>query len=141
MKENTKNQIEEMKKQTIGVEIEMADITREKAIRTVAEYFNTLDTVEYIGGAYRAWSCKDNKGRTWTVTRFRSMRWRTRHTVNRLACSGSTADTTKSLSFRACPLQDSLNKTRNRTKRITSRVNSKGHLKESSGTRNAISTS
>ena len=69
MKENTKNQIEEMKKQTIGVEIEMADITRENAIRTVAEYFGTEDTVEYIGGAYRAWSCKDNKGRTWTVTR------------------------------------------------------------------------
>ena len=69
MKENTKNQIEEMKKQTIGVEIEMADITRENAIKTIAEYFHTEDSVKYIGGAYRAWTCKDNKGRTWTITR------------------------------------------------------------------------
>lgn len=30
---NTQRQIEGMKKQTIGVEIEMADITRQKAIK------------------------------------------------------------------------------------------------------------
>ena len=40
---NTKvaRQIEEMKKQTIGVEVEMNSITREKAAKTAAEYFGT----------------------------------------------------------------------------------------------------
>ena len=60
-------QIEAMKKQTIGVEIEMADITRERVAEVVAAYYHTENTVQYIGGAYRAWSCKDNKGRTWKV--------------------------------------------------------------------------
>ena len=38
---NTKvtRQIEEMKKQTIGVEVEMNSITREKAAKTAAEFF------------------------------------------------------------------------------------------------------
>ena len=40
---NTKvaRQIEEMKKQTIGVEVEMNSITREKAAKTAAEFFGT----------------------------------------------------------------------------------------------------
>lgn len=38
---NFSNQIEEMKKQTIGVEIEMNNITREKAALLAAEYFGT----------------------------------------------------------------------------------------------------
>lgn len=68
---NTKleQQIAEMKKQTIGVEIEMADITREKATRVVARYFGTEETVSHEGGSYDAWSCKDRQGRKWTVTR------------------------------------------------------------------------
>ena len=37
MTDKTMNQIEEMKKQTIGVEIEMNNITREKAARLAAE--------------------------------------------------------------------------------------------------------
>ncbi len=41
MKEKTLRQIEAMKTQTIGVEIEMAEITRRKAIGVVADYFNT----------------------------------------------------------------------------------------------------
>ena len=41
MTDKTMNQIEEMKKQTIGVEIEMNNITREKAARLAAEYFGT----------------------------------------------------------------------------------------------------
>lgn len=39
MKEKIERQIEEMKKQTIGVEIEINNITREKAARLVAEHF------------------------------------------------------------------------------------------------------
>ena len=41
MTDKTMNQIEQMKKQTIGVEIEMNNITREKAARLAAEYFGT----------------------------------------------------------------------------------------------------
>ena len=69
MNEKTRIQIEEMKKQTIGVEVEMYNLTREKAARTIAEYFHTEGTVKYIGGSYSAWACKDNKGREWKITR------------------------------------------------------------------------
>ena len=41
MNDKLTRQVEEMKKQTIGVEIEMNNITREKAARKVAEYFGT----------------------------------------------------------------------------------------------------
>ena len=41
MSEKTTRQIEEMKKQTIGVEVEMNNITREKAARLASEFFGT----------------------------------------------------------------------------------------------------
>ena len=41
MNEKLINQVKEMKKQTIGVEIEMNSITREKAAKIAAEFFNT----------------------------------------------------------------------------------------------------
>lgn len=41
MNEKVARQIEEMKKQTIGVEVEMNSITREKAARVAARYFGT----------------------------------------------------------------------------------------------------
>lgn len=69
MNEKTRNFIEEMKTQTIGIEIEMANITREKSCRTVAKYYGTENTVNHDGGGYDTWSCKDNKGRTWKITR------------------------------------------------------------------------
>ncbi len=69
MKEKTRSQIEEMKNQTIGVEVEMYNITRQKAAETIAAYFHTEDTVRYIGGSYYAWSCRDNKNREWKITR------------------------------------------------------------------------
>ena len=69
MNEKTRMQIEEMKKQTIGVEVEMYGITREKAARTIAAYFHTEDTVRFIGGGYSVWACKDNQGREWKITR------------------------------------------------------------------------
>ena len=54
MNEKTRNCIEEMKKQTIGIEIEMANITREKACRVIAKYFGTEHTVNHDGGGYDA---------------------------------------------------------------------------------------
>lgn len=69
MKEKTLQQIEAMKTQTIGVEIEMAEITRRKAIGIVADYFETRDTIIHAGNGYDSWTCKDQKGRTWTVMR------------------------------------------------------------------------
>ena len=77
MNEKTRNFIEEMKKQTIGIEIEMANITREKACRVVAKYYGTESTVSHDGGGYDTWSCKDNKGRTWKITRDVSIHART----------------------------------------------------------------
>ncbi len=74
MTTNIQRQIEEMKKQTIGAEIEMAEITREKACRIVATFFGTTDTVYYEGGTYSMWTCKDNQGRTWRVMSDRSIR-------------------------------------------------------------------
>ena len=66
MKEKTRRQIEEMKKQTIGVEVEMNNITREKAAKVAADYFGTgqsLDTHHTNG--YSAWSAWDELGREW----------------------------------------------------------------------------
>ena len=69
MNGRTGKRIEEMKKQTIGVEIEMAGITRQEAAKTVAGFFGTEDTVSHDGGGYDAWSCRDRQGRTWKITR------------------------------------------------------------------------
>lgn len=41
MNEKTARQITEMKKQTIGVEVEMNNITRQKAAKAAAEFFGT----------------------------------------------------------------------------------------------------
>ena len=41
MNEKTKIQIEKMKEQTIGVEVEMNSISRDKAARLAAEVFGT----------------------------------------------------------------------------------------------------
>lgn len=65
MKPRTAQQIEEMKKQTIGVEIEFTGITRAEAARIVGSYFNRMP--RYIGGSYYAWEIKDQQGRTWKV--------------------------------------------------------------------------
>ncbi len=62
---NTKRQIENMKQQTIGVEIEMNSITRRKAAILVGEYFGTraYDAAREYG--YYSWACQDRKGRVW----------------------------------------------------------------------------
>ena len=59
MSEKTKAFMDRAKEQTIGCEIEMAEITRNTAIKVVARYFGTLETVHHDGGSYDAWSCKD----------------------------------------------------------------------------------
>ena len=41
MNEKTRTQIEEMKKQTIGVEVEMNNIERSRAAKVAAEFFGT----------------------------------------------------------------------------------------------------
>ena len=43
MNEKITNQIAEMKKQTIGVEVEMNSITREKAARLAAKFLEQAD--------------------------------------------------------------------------------------------------
>lgn len=66
---NTQTFIAAMKQQTIGCEIEMAEITREDAARVIASHFGTQGSVHYDGGGYDTWSCLDTKGRRWQVMR------------------------------------------------------------------------
>ena len=68
MTEATRTQIERMKDQTFGVEVEMNSITREKAAETAAEYFGT-GTYRFTGGSYSAWEATDAQGRTWSFQR------------------------------------------------------------------------
>ncbi len=66
MSAKAEKQIAEMKKQTIGVEIEMNSITREKAAKLASEYFGTgryENTARRNG--YSAWSAWDSQGREW----------------------------------------------------------------------------
>lgn len=63
---NTERQQAEMKKQTIGVEVEMNNITREKAAKTAAGFFGT-GRYEYTArrNGYETWSAWDGEGREW----------------------------------------------------------------------------
>ena len=66
MNEKTTRQIEEMKKQTIGVEVEMNNITRERAAKVAAEFFGTgryQNTANRNG--YYTWSAWDTDSREW----------------------------------------------------------------------------
>ena len=59
-------QVEEMKKQTIGVEVEMNSIARSKAAKIAADFFGTgryQDTARRNG--YYTWSAWDADGREW----------------------------------------------------------------------------
>ena len=66
MNEKTARQIEEMKKQTIGVEIEMNNITRKDAATIAAGFFGT-NRYEYTHhrNGYDTWSAWDEQGREW----------------------------------------------------------------------------
>lgn len=65
MKDKILKQIEEMKKQTIGVEIEMNNITRMNAAKVVANYFETRAWYAGREYGYDACACKDRKDRVW----------------------------------------------------------------------------
>ena len=70
MNEKTRVQIEEMKKQTIGVEVEMNNIERSRAAKVAAEFFGTgrfEDTARHNG--YYTWSAWDAQGREWKFQR------------------------------------------------------------------------
>jgi len=69
MNEKTREQIEAMKNQTIGVEVEMNNITRQKAAETVAAYFGTTAYYAAAQYGYMSWACKDQSGRVWKFQR------------------------------------------------------------------------
>ena len=70
MKEATRIQIENMKNQTFGVEIEGNNITRQKAAEKAAAYFGTgrSEYTAYRNG-YMTWSAWDAQGREWKFQR------------------------------------------------------------------------
>ena len=70
MNEKLQNQVAEMKKQTIGVEVEMNAITRHAAAKVAAEFFGThrCEDTAYRNG-YCTWSAWDAQGREWKFQR------------------------------------------------------------------------
>ena len=70
MNEKTMNQIAEMKQQTIGVEVEMNSITRQKAAKLAADFFGTRCYENTAGrNGYMTWSAWDAQGREWKFSR------------------------------------------------------------------------
>ena len=66
MNEKTARQITEMKNQTIGVEVEMNSITRQKAAKVAADFFGTGRYENTAGrNGYSTWSAWDAQGREW----------------------------------------------------------------------------
>ena len=66
MNAKVERQIAEMKKQTIGIEVEMNNISRDKAARIASELFGTnrySNTAARNG--YQTWSAWDDQGREW----------------------------------------------------------------------------
>ena len=66
MNTKTEAQIARMKEQTIGVEIEMNGISREKAAKIAADFFGTgrSQNTAFRNG-YNTWSAWDSNGREW----------------------------------------------------------------------------
>ena len=66
MNEKTARQIAEMKNQTIGIEVEMNSITRQKAAKVAADFFGTGRYENTAGrNGYSTWSAWDAQGREW----------------------------------------------------------------------------
>ena len=66
MNARTERQIAEMKNQTIGVEVEMNNITRQKAAKVAADFFGTGRYENTAGrNGYSTWSAWDAQGREW----------------------------------------------------------------------------
>ena len=70
MTEKTAQQINRMKEQTIGVEVEMNNITRKAAAKLAAEFFGTnrYEDTAFRNGYY-TWSAWDAQGREWKFQR------------------------------------------------------------------------
>ena len=70
MTDKTAKQIEAMKSQTFGVEVEMNHITRQKAAEVAADYFGTA-RLAYTNreNGYYTWSAWDAQGREWKFSR------------------------------------------------------------------------
>ena len=70
MKEATMKQVEQMKAQTFGTEIEMNNITRRDAAELAADYFGTgrYENTAARNG-YQTWSAYDAQGREWKFSR------------------------------------------------------------------------
>ncbi len=70
MNEKLSAQVAAMKEQTIGVEVEMNNITREAAAKVAAKFFGT-GRFEYTNSrnGYRTWSAWDAQGREWKFSR------------------------------------------------------------------------
>lgn len=70
MNAKTMNQISEMKQQTIGVEVEMNNITRRDAAKLAADFFGTgrYEDTAYRNG-YHTWSAWDAQNREWKFQR------------------------------------------------------------------------
>ena len=68
MNDKVLRQVEEMKKQTIGVEVEMNNIARDKAAKIAAEFFGTgrYENTAARNG-YSTWSAWDADGREWKL--------------------------------------------------------------------------
>ena len=66
MNARTAQQIENLKMQSIGVEVEMNNITRDRAARIAAEFFGTRRYENTAGrNGYCTWSTWDVQGREW----------------------------------------------------------------------------
>lgn len=63
-----------MRSQNFGIEIEMTGLTRSAAARIIAGYFGTQAT--HVGGAYDAYTIRDEQNRQWKVVRDTSIRCR-----------------------------------------------------------------
>ena len=70
MNARTERQITEMKNQTIGVEVEMNSIKRNKAAQVAADFFGTVRYENTAGrNGYMTWSAWDSEGREWKFQR------------------------------------------------------------------------
>lgn len=70
MNARTERQITEMKNQTIGVEVEMNSIKRNKAAKVAADFFGTGRYENTAGrNGYMTWSAWDSEGREWKFQR------------------------------------------------------------------------
>ena len=66
MNDKVLRQVEEMRKQTIGVEVEMNNIARDKAAKVAAKFFGTGRYENTAGrNGYSTWSAWDVDGREW----------------------------------------------------------------------------